>query len=156
MWSVWQVFCDIGFHSACPLKDEDKKLMGASCWERLTVRELGLDLMGGTMLSKCLIQFSVDGRSCFPPCSLTWDQTKVEVMRTVATSFQRSQAGTTALSAPDRASSTLSTHASAKDSWTPAGKPGSVPCGVPTPFSRVLVHTSFCLCPPRVCFPSPV
>ena len=35
--------------------------MEASCWERLTV---GLVLMGGTMLRKCLIQFSVDGRGC--------------------------------------------------------------------------------------------
>ena len=29
---------------------------------------------------------------------------------------------------------------------------GSVSCGVTAPFSWVLVHTSFCLCPPRVCF----
>ena len=27
---------------------------------------------------------------------------------------------------------------------------------VAAPFSQVLVHTRFCLCPPRVCFPSPV
>ena len=103
MWSVWQVFCDTGFHSACPLTDEDKKLMGASCWERLTVWELGLVLMGGTMLSKCLIQFSVGGQGCVPPCCLTWHQTKVEVMKIMATCSQRSQAGTAALSAPDRA-----------------------------------------------------
>ena len=128
--------------------------MGASCWERLTVRELGLDLMGGTMLSKCLIQFSVGGQGCVPSLLFTWGQKGGNEDNGCL--LQRSQAGTTALSAPDRASSTLSTHASAKDSWTPAGKPGSVPCGVPTPFSRVLVHTSFCLCPPRVCFPSPV
>ena len=38
----------------------------------------------------------------------------------------------------------------------PMGKSGSVSCGVTTPFSWVLVHTRFCLCPPRVCFPSPV
>ena len=35
------------------------------------------------------------------------------------------------------------------------GKSGSVSCGVTAPFSWVLVHR-FCLCPPRVCFPSPV
>ena len=35
------------------------------------------------------------------------------------------------------------------------GKSGSVFCGVTAPFSWVLVHTMFCLCPPRVCFPVP-
>ena len=33
---------------------------------------------------------------------------------------------------------------------------GSVSCGVTAPFSCILVHTRFCLCPPSVCFPSPV
>ena len=33
------------------------------------------------------------------------------------------------------------------------GKSGSLSCGVTDPFSWVLVHTRFCLCPPRVCFP---
>ena len=32
-------------------------------------------------------------------------------------------------------------------------KPGSVSWGVTAPFSWVLVHTRFYLCPPRVCFP---
>ena len=36
-------------------------------------------------------------------------------------------------------------HASAGHYWTLMGKSGSVSCGV-------LVHTRFCLCPPRVCF----
>ena len=45
------------------------------------------------------------------------------------------------------------TQASAGNSWTLAGKSGSVSCGVTAPFSWVLVHTRFCLCPPRVCFP---
>ena len=43
-----------------------------------------------------------------------------------------------------------STHVSARDSWTRTGKSGSVSCGVTAPFSWVLVHTRFCLCPPRV------
>ena len=42
------------------------------------------------------------------------------------------------------------------DSWTFMGKSGSVSCGVTAPFSWVLVQAKFCLCPPRVCFPSPV
>ena len=45
------------------------------------------------------------------------------------------------------------THASAGDSWTHPGKSGSVSCGVSAPLSWVLVHTRFCLCPPRVCSP---
>ena len=45
------------------------------------------------------------------------------------------------------------TRTSARDSWTLKGKSGSVFCGVTAPFSWVLVHTRFCLCPPRVYFP---
>ena len=70
-------------------------------------------------------------------------------------SFRRSHGGTAVLSAPDPAAATV-THASAGDSWALLGKPGSVSCGVTAPFAWVLVHTGFCLCPPRVCFPSPV
>ena len=33
------------------------------------------------------------------------------------------------------------------------GKSGSVSCGVTAPFSWILAHTKFCLCPPPVCFP---
>ena len=36
MWSVWLVFSGCGFHSDCSLMDNDKKLMEASWWERLT------------------------------------------------------------------------------------------------------------------------
>ena len=45
------------------------------------------------------------------------------------------------------------THASAGDSWTLIDKSGSVSCGVTAPFSWVLVHIRFCLCPRRVLFP---
>ena len=43
------------------------------------------------------------------------------------------------------------THTSTKDSWTLTGKSGSGSYVVT--FSWVLVHTRFCLCLPRVCFP---
>ena len=39
--------------------------------------------MGGTLLSKSLIQFSVDGWSCVPSLLFTWGQTMVEVMKTM-------------------------------------------------------------------------
>ena len=45
------------------------------------------------------------------------------------------------------------THGSTGDSYTVAGKSGSVSCGVTAAFSWVLVHTRFCLCSPRVYFP---
>ena len=47
-------------------------------------------------------------------------------------------------------------HTSTGDCWTLTGKSRSVSCGVSAAFSWVLVCTRFCLCPPRVCFPSPV
>ena len=75
-------------------------------------------------------------------------------MKIMETSFIRTHAHTAALSAPNPAAqATLPTHASARDSWTLMGKSESVSCGVTVPFSWVLVHIRFCLCPPRVCFP---
>ena len=77
-------------------------------------------------------------------------------MKVMATSFKRSHESTATLSAPNPAAGrrrALLTHASAGDSWTLPGKSGSVSCGVTAPFSWLLVHTSFCLCPPVVYFP---
>ena len=90
MWSVWLVFSDCVFHFVCPLRDKDKKLVEASWWKRLTEGKTGSSLMGGAMLSKSLIQFSVDGQGCVP--SLLFDQIEVEVKKTMATSFKRSPA----------------------------------------------------------------
>ena len=44
--------------------------------------------MGRVMLSKSLIQFSVDGWSCFPSLLFTWGQTMAEVMKIMVTSFK--------------------------------------------------------------------
>ena len=52
------------------------------------------------MLSKCLIQFSVDGWSCVPSLLFTWGQTMVEVIKIIVTSFKRYHTGTAAFSAP--------------------------------------------------------
>ena len=57
---------------------------------------MGLVLMGGAMLSKSLIQFSVDGWGCFPSLLFTWGQTMVEIMKMMVTSFKRSHAGSAA------------------------------------------------------------
>ena len=71
MWSVWLVFCNCVFHSVCSLMVKDKRLMKASWWRDWLRGKLGLVLMGGAMLSKSLIQFSVDGLGCVP--SLLFD-----------------------------------------------------------------------------------
>ena len=54
---------------------------------------------------------------------------------------------------PQPCSRPLLMHATARDFWTLTDQSGSVFCGVTAPFSWVLVHIRFCLCPPRVCFP---
>ena len=64
--------------------------------------KLGLVLMGKPMLSKSLIQFSVDGWGCVPSLYLTWEQTMVEIWKIMVT-IRRPCAGTAALSALDPA-----------------------------------------------------
>ena len=155
-------------------------ILSALCWRRIRgLRKLpdgrdslwgrlGLVLMGRAMFSKSLVQFSVDGQGCVP--SLLFDlrpgggggggyevevEVEVEVVRIMATSFSRSCTHC-CTQCPRCCSRPLSTQASAGDSWTLLGMSGSVSYGVTAPFSWVLVHTRFCLCPPRVCFPSPV
>ena len=69
-------------------------------------------------------------------------------MNIMETAFKRSHA-----QCPQPCSRPLLTHASTGDSCTLTGKSGSVSCEVTAPFSWVLLHTRFCLCPPRVCSP---
>ena len=51
--------------------------------------KLVLVLLGGAMLSKSLIHFSVDGWGCVPSCCLTWGQSMGEVMKIMKTSFKK-------------------------------------------------------------------
>ena len=130
--------------------DKDKRLMEASWWERL-----GLDLMGGAMLSKSLIQFSVDGRGCIPslfdlrPNYGGGNEDNSDLLQKVPCTHCHTQCLWPCSRPPP-------TYASTRDSWTLSGNSGSVSYRVTAPFFWVLVHTWFCLCPPRVCFPSPV
>ena len=57
MLSVWLVFCNCGFHSVCPLRDKDKRLMEAFWWKRLTVGESGSCSNGPTkvLLVKAMV-----------------------------------------------------------------------------------------------------
>ena len=118
--------------------------------------KLCLILMGRAMLSKPLIQFSVDGQVYVP--SLLFDlmpnygggnEDNGDLHQKVPCRHCYTQC-------PQPCNRPLPTHTSIRDSWTFMGKSGSVSCGVTAPFSWVLVYTRFCLCPLRVCFPSPV
>ena len=83
------------------------------------------------------------GRAVFPPCYLTWDQTMVNVMKIMVTSFKRSHAQHFCTQCLQPCSRPLPSQTSAGDSWTLIGKSGSVSCRVTAPFSWVLVPTRF-------------
>ena len=103
--------------------------------------------MALAMLSKSLIQFSVDGQGSVP--SLLFDlrpnygggnEDNGDLLQKVLCMRCHTQC-------PQPCSRPLPTHPSAADSWTLTGKSGSVSCGVTAPFFWILVHTKFCLCP---------
>ena len=66
-------------------------------------RKLGLILVGRDVLSKSLIQFSVDGRGCVPTLLFDLRQNQVGVMKIMVTSFKTSCAHTIAFSTFDPA-----------------------------------------------------
>ena len=120
--------------------------------------KLGLALVGKVMLSKSLTQFSADGWGCVP--SLYFGQTMVGVMAVMVTSFKRA----------------CSSMLRSQDCCSLAPDPTAGPCQH-TPPQRLLDthrqvglrlvwgHCSFSLgpgvhkillCPPTLCFPSPV
>ena len=97
--------------------------------ERLTVGKLGLVLMGGAMLSKSLIQFSVDGQGCVPfllsdlrPNYGGGNEDNGDLLHKVPCTHCCTQC-------PQPCSRPPPTHASARDSWTLMGKSGSVSLG---------------------------
>ena len=118
--------------------------------------KLGLVLMGRAMLSKSLIQFSVDGCGCVPSLLFELRPNYGGGKEDNGDPLQNVQGTHFCIQCPQPCSRPPPTHASARDSWTLMGKSGSVSCGATAPFSWVLAHTGLCLCPPRVCFPSPV
>ena len=102
------------------------------------------------MLSKSLIQFSVDGLSSIP--SLLFDL-RPNYGGDNGYLLQKIPCMYCCTQCHQPCKRPLPTHASAGDSWTLTGKSVPVSCGVTAPFSWVLVLTRFCFCPPRVCFP---
>ena len=94
---------------------------------------MGLVLKGGAMLSKSLIQFSVDWRGCV--LSLLFDlrpnygggnEDNGNLLQKVPGMHCHTQC-------PQPCSRPLPTHASTRDSWTLTGKSGSVSCGLLLP-----------------------
>ena len=77
----------------------------------------------------------------------------VEVMKIMVTSFQWSYACTATLSAPNPAAGHLQSMPPLETPGPSQASLGRSLLGVTAPFSWVPVHTSFCLCPPRVYFP---
>ena len=82
--------------------------------------KLGLVLMGGTILHKYLIQFSVDGWSCVPSLDLRLnygggDEDKGDLHPKVPCLHHHAQC-------PQPCSRPPTTHTSAGDSWTLTGK----------------------------------
>ena len=110
--------------------------------------KLGLILMGGAMLSKSLIQFSVNGQGCVP--ALLFD-----LRANYGGDNEDNGDLLQKLPSPKSCSRPPPTHASAGDSWTLTGKSGSVFCGVTAPFFWVLVHKVLFV-PSKSLIPSPV
>ena len=109
-----------------------------------------LVLMGGAMLSKSLIQFSIDGWICVPSLLFTWTQTMVEVMKIKVTSFKDPMQVLLHSVPPTLQQATSSPHLycrlldTGRQVWVSL-------CGA-TAFSWALMHRVL-LYPPRVYFP---
>ena len=96
------------------------------------------------MLSKSLLQFSVDGQSCVP--SLLFDlrpnhgegnEDNGDLLQKVLCRHRLTQC-------PQPCSRPPLTHGFTGDSWTPTDKSWIVSCGVTVPFSWVLVNRFCC------------
>ena len=105
------------------------------------------------MLSKSLIQLSLDGRGCVPSMLFALRPNYGGGNESNGDFLQKVPCMHCYTQCPQPCSRPPPTHACAGHSWTLMGKAGSVSCGVTAPFSLVLVCTRFCLCPPRVGFP---
>ena len=99
--------------------------------------------MGRAMLSKSLIQFSVDGWGCVPSLLFDLRPNCGGGNEDNGDLLQKVQCKHCCTQCPRPHSRPLLTHASARNSWTPMGKSGSVSCGVTAPFSWVLCAQAF-------------
>ena len=117
--------------------------------------KLGPVLMGGAMLSKSLIQFSIEGWSCVSSLLFTWGQTMVEVMKIMEISFKRSHACTAVLTAPNTAAGHHWPMPLLETSGHSQASLGQSLVGVTAPSFWVLVHKVLSV-PSKSLFPSPM
>ena len=108
--------------------------------------------MGRAMLSKSLIQFSVDGSGCVPSFLFDLRPNYGRGNEDNGDLLQKVPCMHCCTECPQPCSRPPPTHASARDSWTLTGKSGSVSCGVAAPFSWVLVYKVL-LVPSKSLFP---
>ena len=105
------------------------------------------------MLSKSLIQFSVDGWGCVPSLLFDLRENYGGGNEDNGDLLQKVLCRHCLIQCPQPCSRPLLTHASTRDSRTFMGKPGSVSCGVTAPFFWVLVHTDSVCAFPESVFP---
>ena len=101
-------------------------------------------LMGGAILSKSLIQFSVDGWGCVPSLLFDLRPNYGGGNEDNGDLLQKVPCRHCCTECPRPCSRPLPTHGSASDSWTLADKSGSVSCRITAPLSWVLVCTRLC------------
>ena len=107
--------------------------------------------MGSAMLSKSLIQFSVNEWSYVPSLLFTWGQTMVD-SEDNGDLLQKIPCMNCYTQWPQPCSRPPPTHDSTGDSWTLTASLGQSLVGSCSPLLGP-VCTRFCLCPPRVYFP---
>ena len=128
--------------------------MEASWWEGLTEGETGSCSGGLALLSKSLIQLSVDRRGSVPfllfdlrPNYGGGNEENGDLLQKVPCLHCHTQC-------PRPCSRPPPTHTSTRDSWTLTGKSGSASCGVTASFFWVLVHMRFCFAFQSVSWPA--
>ena len=92
------------------------------------------------LLSKSLIQFSVEGRGCVSSMLFDLRPNYGGGNEDNGDLLQKAPCMYCCTQCPWPCSRPPPTHASTRDSWTLTGKSGSVSCVVTAPFSWVLVH----------------
>ena len=108
-------------------------------------------LIYGSIFSKSLIQFTLDGCGCVQ--ALLFEMRKNNGMgnKSYWVLLLKNLTKHSCIQCPPPICIPLLDHASAGDSWTLTRNSGSVSCGDAAPYSWLLVHTRFCLCSPKSC-----
>ena len=105
------------------------------------------------MISKSLIQLSVDLQGCIPSILFDLRPNYGGGDEDHGNLLQKGLCTHGYTQCPQPCSKPPLTHASAGDSWTLMGKSVSVFCGVTAPFSWILVDTKVLLMPSKSLFP---